>query len=241
MAVLNAVPVCTFLLPLTGSVEGGPNTIRTMQVNVNTQHGNPEKVIAAIQHESPDIVMLEEINDQWLNELSPIVDQYPVRIIETRPDNFGIGILSRIAMTTTQVVYWGTAEVPSIIATTSNMTIIATHPLPPGGPAYSAYRNEQLEKIAHVARSIKGELVLMGDLNITPWSTHYRHFIEVSRLKNSSEGRGIFPSWPVFAPLMLIPIDHFLHTGGIRVTAKRVGPNVGSDHYPVVVDFEIER
>ena len=38
-------------------------------------------------------------------------------------------------------------------------------------------------------------------------------------------------------PLLLIPIDHCLYGSGLHVNAKKIGPNVGSDHYPVVVDF----
>jgi endonuclease/exonuclease/phosphatase (EEP) superfamily protein YafD len=41
--------------------------------------------------------------------------------------------------------------------------------------------------------------------------------------------------------LMRIPIDHCLFSPGIRILSKEVGPRVGSDHFPVIVDFLIER
>jgi len=36
---------------------------------------------------------------------------------------------------------------------------------------------------------------------------------------------------------LLIPIDHCLHSREVRIVRKQIGPDVGSDHYPVVVDF----
>lgn len=240
LAIINAIPISLYLLPLAEELTDTGSLIRTMQVNVNTQHGNPERVMKSIREESPDVVMLEEINDKWLKALSPLMKEYPYRLVEARDDNFGIGLLSRVPLTTTQIVYFGSAEVPSIIATTTSLTIVATHPLPPGGPEYSSYRNEQLKDIADKVSTIKGAVVLIGDLNVTPWSPHYRRFTTISGLKNASEGRGIYPSWPSFSPLMMIPIDHFLHSIGVSVHSVRIGSHVGSDHFPVIVDFAVD-
>ena len=39
----------------------------------------------------------------------------------------------------------------------------------------------------------------------------------------------------------MIPIDHCLHSPGIQIVRKEIGPAVGSDHYPVVVEFALRR
>lgn len=152
--------------------------------NVNTEYGSPERVIASIEKENPDIVVLEEISDRWVKSLAPLYGNYAVQMFETRDDNFGIGLLSRIAAVSTQVVYIGSAEAPSIVAKfmldNRALTIIGTHPLPPGNSQYSACRNEQLDKLADTARATEGPLVLLGDLNVTPWSYYYRKLIRDS-------------------------------------------------------------
>lgn len=76
-----------------------------------------------------------------------------------------------------------------------------------------------------------------GALNVSPWSPHYQNFIEQSRLINSSQGRAIHPTWPTFSLLFLIPLDHFLHTANIAIKSTRVGKSIGSDHFPVIVEF----
>ncbi len=67
-----------------------------------------------------------------------------------------------------------------------------------------------------------------GDLNAAPWNRHFRRLVKRSGLIDSSKGRGIQPTWPSNNLLLLIPLDHFLHSPEIAVLDKKVGANVGS-------------
>ena len=242
--IINAIPVAAYLLPTRGYNTITGTSLKVVLMNVDTEHGKPDEVLQLLQRENPDVVILEEINDDWMKRLSPALKGYPFQVIESRDDNFGIGLISRVETTSTQVVYFGSSEVPSIVAVMKldghPFTLVATHPLPPGGQEYSFCRNEQLELVAAYVRTNQtnqNPLILLGDLNVSPWSPHYRDFIEQSRLINSSKGRAIHPTWPTFSPLFLIPIDHCLHTTNIAIKSKRVGKSIGSDHYPVIVEF----
>ncbi len=243
LAFVNAVPVAMFLLPLATTTPVSSASCRAMLINVNTQRGSPSRVIAAIRRENPDIVVLEEISDKWVEALGPILESYAIRKIQTRDDNFGIGLLSRVPCVSTQVVYMGEAEVPSILTEATlegrRLILVATHPLPPGGPNYSAYRNEQLEVVARRVAAMDGPVLLLGDLNVTPWSHYYRRFVSTSGLSDAATGRTIMPTWPTFCSLLWIQIDHCFHSDEIDIGATRVGENVGSDHYPLIVDFAL--
>jgi endonuclease/exonuclease/phosphatase (EEP) superfamily protein YafD len=239
--VLNAVPVIALLLPSARLSGSHGDAFRAILLNVNTHTGDPGRVIAFIEREQPDIVVLEEIDDEWVKSLQTLFQSYAVRAIEPRSDNFGIVLLSRKEAVSTEVVHYGQAKVPTIVATlrldNRLLTLIATHPLPPAGPLYSALRDEQLDLIGRAVRAIEGPVLLLGDLNATPWSYHYRALLGESGLRNSSRGRGLYATWPTFAWPLLIPLDHALHSEEIVILDKRVGPAVGSDHYPVIVDF----
>lgn len=42
-------------------------------------------------------------------------------------------------------------------------------------------------------------------------------------------------------PLMRIPLDHFLYATGIEIVSRETGPQVGSDRFPIIVDFVIQQ
>ncbi|MCI0525996.1 MAG: hypothetical protein L0Y56_00890, partial [Nitrospira sp.] len=58
-------------------------------------------------------------------------------------------------------------------------------------------------------------------------------------LKDSRDGFGIQASWPTFVPLFLIPLDHCLVHSSVQVLDRRLGPKIGSDHYPVMIKLAV--
>ena len=247
LAVVNAAPVCAFLFPRVPFAADGTHgaPIRAMLINVNTEQGDPARVMAAVRRENPDILALEEISDKWVKALDPIFQQYPYQKFETREDNFGIGLLSRIPFVSAKVESIGKADVPSIVAELAvdgkTVTLIATHPVPPAGAEYSANRNDQLEQLAARAAATHGPLLLLGDLNVTPWSCHYRKLIRTSRLTDSAAGRTITATWPTFLHSLGIPLDHCFHSAEVVITSRQVGDHDGSDHYPLIVSFALKK
>jgi endonuclease/exonuclease/phosphatase (EEP) superfamily protein YafD len=241
LACLNLAVVLPHLLPMAPAAPRNGKALRAMLINVNTQRGNPEAVLASIRAEKPDFLVLEEVDERWLTALAPAFDVFPCRAVETRDDNFGIGFFSRQPCAASRVITVGDAGVPSVLGRVdvdgAPLTVIGTHALPPGGPAYSRYRNDQLRKVAERVRAIRGPVLLLGDLNVSPWSPHFRDFLDASGLRDSSRGRGLHPTWPTFHPILRIPIDHCLHSDDIAIVSLRVAESVGSDHFPLVVDF----
>lgn len=216
--------------------------LRAMLINVNTRLGDAERVKHTIQEFDPDIIVLEEINARWVLDLQWLDNSHPHSRVQPREDNFGIGLFSKHPLAKSSIVYIGDASVPSIVATIDiglhKLGVIATHPPPPWGAAYSRWRNEQLEELpGYISSSLP--LILLGDLNVTPWNHHFRKLLKRAELIDSSEGRGIQPTWPNYNPLLWIPIDQCLHSRDVTVLNKRIGADVGSDHYPVIVDFAI--
>jgi endonuclease/exonuclease/phosphatase (EEP) superfamily protein YafD len=216
--------------------------MRAMLLNVNTRRGDANRVKSVISDADPDILVLEEISASWMSDLAWLTNSYPHSLAQPREDNFGIGLFSKLPLAEAKVVYIGEAEVPSIIATViaanTNLLVIATHPLPPGGRDYSRWRNDQLEKLPDYVQSPLPTL-LLGDLNVTPWNYHFRRLLTRTGLRDSAKGFGVQPTWPNYNPLLRIPIDHCLHSAGITVVDRRIGEGVSSDHYPVIVDFAI--
>jgi endonuclease/exonuclease/phosphatase (EEP) superfamily protein YafD len=184
-----------------------------------------------------------EVNERWMTVLSPLHTNYPHRLSAVREDDFGIALFSRIPLTNETVVDIGNTEVPSIIADIAvneqTIHLVGTHPLPPGSPAYARLRNDQLVALANHVHNQKSPVILFGDLNVTPWSPYFADLLKHGGLQDTSQGRGLLGSWPAWLPGLRIPLDHCLISDPIRVINKQLGPGVGSDHLPVVVELQI--
>ncbi len=115
------------------------------------------------------------------------------------------------------------------------LEVLGTHPLSPTNGSRAARRDAQLEAVAAWSADRPGPLVVVGDLNTTPWSAVFRHLESAGNLVNSQRGFGLQASWPVgWAPLM-IPLDHLLHTADLTTLRRQLGPALGSDHYALRV------
>lgn len=190
----------------------------------------------------PDVVVIEELNRSY-ETLMNANALYPYRQVVYTGDPFGIGIWSKQAFEQVEPLRLGPAELPSLHARFDNgLHVLATHPVPPISPDYFVARNAQFDELAAYAKSLQGHKVVVGDLNITPWSGYYRGFEAESGLRNARQGRGILPSWPAQWPgLLRIPIDHVLLSPALRVEQFQMGPEIGSDHLPVFVTLTGDR
>jgi endonuclease/exonuclease/phosphatase (EEP) superfamily protein YafD len=81
--------------------------------------------------------------------------------------------------------------------------------------------------------------VLLGDLNTTSWSPGFQECLQISRLRDSRRGFGVHPTWPARQAVLRITIDHCLVSDGIVVEDHHVGPDVGSDHLPVLIKCRV--
>jgi len=217
--------------------------IRAMLMNINAGNGNTKHVLDSIEGFSPDVLLLEEVTPKWVHELEVLNATYPYRVEEPQAGCFGMMLLSKYPLEHGKVIQIGTAGVPSIVVDMYSpqgvVSIIGTHPLPPVGAAGSLQRNIQLASLPRIVHQQKHPVLLIGDLNTTPWSPHFKQLLNESGLKNSMKGFGHQPSWPNNIWFMRIPLDHMLYSEGIVVHNRMIGRDVGSDHFPVIMDFNV--
>jgi len=235
------------IVPFYVAPAGGGSSVplRAMMINVHTANRGAGVVKAATRKYNPDFLLLLEVDAWWLLALDDLSDAYPYSIKQPRPDNFGIALFSKVPFVKAEIVSIGAAGVPSVAAEVlfdgRPFMVFGTHPLPPVGADYARLRNEQFVVIAEFVRQIDSPVLLLGDLNITQWSHFFDRLLEEAGLHDSSPGHGFQPTWPVHNVLLRIPIDHCLHSDGIKIVDRQVGPDVGSDHYPLIVDFAVSR
>ena len=101
-------------------------------------------------------------------------------------------------------------------------------------------RDGQLAELATLVGHQRHPVMLLGDLNASPWSYPFRRLLRDTGLLNSMRGWGVQPTWPAPLGPLGIPIDHVLHSEEIRITRRSTGPWIGSDHLPLIIEFAIE-
>jgi endonuclease/exonuclease/phosphatase (EEP) superfamily protein YafD len=242
---LNAAPIVTWYAPAMTVLPENPQPLRVIVSNVLTKNERYDDLIRYVQTATPDVLVVMELDPKWQKQLARLRSQLPYNIESPSDDNFGIAIYSRYPLQTPVIRYWadGPYAVPSLTANITvnqkTLSLVATHPLPPLKPDYFQYRNQQMVDMANYVKAQPHPTIVMGDLNMSMWSPYYQKFVHDTKFKNTRQGFGIKPSWPANSPLLLIPIDHCLVSPAIAVVRHQVGPDIGSDHYPLLADLQI--
>ncbi len=243
VTLLNAWYVAPWYLPQPDAIEGD-EPFKILLANVLRHNGEHEKLTALLSAEQPDIVFLQEVSDEWARHVGQF-PEYPHRHVIPDNGHFGIAVLSRIPLIDTEIVDGPPFGFPTIVASASIggeiVTFTTTHPSPPIGRAGYEGRNVQLADIAERVSRQSGARVLIGDLNTSMWGANYRSLIARTGLHNARKGFGILPTWPTHIPIAYIPIDHCLVSEEFEVIDIRTGPDIGSDHLPLIVTLQSRR
>ena len=93
--------------------------------------------------------------------------------------------------------------------------------------------------LAGYARSLGRDQIVMGDFNSTPWSDVQTAFRKATWLDNRGP---LVATWPAQIPAPFrVPIDTVFVGGGLTLRDLRAGPNLGSDHLPVIAEIGSKR
>ncbi|MDJ0941022.1 MAG: endonuclease/exonuclease/phosphatase family protein [Woeseiaceae bacterium] len=234
-----------FIVPwyLPNGSEADSSDVTVVLSNVLASNGNAERFLSFVEETQPELLIMQEATPDWIQQIDSLDSSYPYKVTEPRDDPFGIALYSKFPLDVTAVNASYPLDFPEIVARAiiadQRLNIISTHPIPPIGQTNYGSRNLQLDAVAKLAARTPEPLMLIGDLNITMWANHYDRLVETSGLQNARQGFGIKPTWPLFMPFAMIPIDHCMVSDDITVTSFRTGPNIGSDHLPIVVTLSL--
>jgi endonuclease/exonuclease/phosphatase (EEP) superfamily protein YafD len=220
-----------------------PPRLRILHANVLLKNRNPLPVLKLIQETEPEIVSLQEVDPAWLERLAPVLKRYPYQVTAVKPGCiYGVALFSKSPLENPEIHYYGGIGRPTLLADLQwqgrRITLVAMHPHSPGSWKRYLWRNMQLFAFAKARKTLGPNLIVMGDLNNTPFSPSFKTLLKETGLHNSRQGQGLYPTWPAALPMLWIPIDHILLSDSLRIHAMRVGPYIGSDHLPLIAEVE---
>ncbi len=224
---------------------GDAQPLRVVTLNVLTSNRGFDRVMRHLRSVDADLVLLLEVDESWVAALEPLGDLYPHRLVQPRADNFGIALLAKRPLDGLRVFELPGSVVPSIGGKLAwngmEIALLGTHPLPPVGREYASSRNRQLAAIARWAAEQSGNALVLGDLNVTPFSPRFAPLLGDGHMVRAHAPWSIGATWRVDEPWFAAPIDHVLVSSSIGVVRVVVGPGVGSDHRSLQVDLRVFR
>jgi endonuclease/exonuclease/phosphatase (EEP) superfamily protein YafD len=220
--------------------------LRVVHFNVLTHNPDKPAATAWLSGQGADLVLAQEVDAAWSDALAAAPGYVPAAL-HPRADNFGMAWLIRQDLEDMLVRTWQedlVAGVPALALELDvagrRLAVLGVHTLPPVSADYAARRDAQLAAVADWTAEQRrhGRVpVVVGDLNASPFSAPLRRLLEGADLVDSQRGFGLQPSWPTSLPWPRIAIDHLLHDRALTTTARALGPHLGSDHLPIVVDL----
>ena len=232
-------------LPGLGSVqaalppEANQPVYKLLQLNLRYNNAEPEKVLSLIGRVRPDVVTFDEVSAMWEGKLTLLKGAYPYQI-NCRVRRFGVAVLSRRPFAEGSQPHCfdrGSLAIAQVDLGGVTIDVAAIHLAWP----WPFEQEWQLGNLAEPLGRLGDTAILAGDFNAAPWS---RAATQVAGMGGLRPFAGIGPTWLAFAlPRDLrwagLPIDQVMAKGDLDVRSATILDPVGSDHWPVLVEFSL--
>jgi len=220
-------------------LSAGP--FRVLTFNVWFRNEELARVARYLETSDADVVILHEVDLQLIEQYADLMPSYPYRTMSPNVrrvsaifsrwpirDVEHLQIPNRITRITRVALDWRGTRV----------AVVGAHLRWPFGTKAWA-RTAELALIAKTAHRVAEPLIVAGDFNMTPWSRYFDRFTAESGLSDCTLGHGLLATWPAqFLPAR-IRIDQCFASTHWRVRGASVGPDLGSDHLPLIADLEL--
>ncbi len=221
--------------------EGRP--LKILQANVLMRNMDTAKLKALIAKEKPDLIVACEVNGKFALMFRDLSHDYPHQMLEPRDDRYGMAVLSKTPFAAQEYLSFSGSKSLSMAFRlhhdAAEIEFLSMHPETPN-KNIRARDNEFAMAVKHFGQR-RDNIVVLGDLNATPYCYAYKKLVRALGLKNAREGQGLCGTFPVFlpTPILHLPIDHVLAGSNLQVREFRRGPDIGSDHFPTITSLSI--
>ena len=221
--------------------DGAP--LKILQVNVLKDNTDTAKLRELIKKENPDLIVACEVNGKFALMLRDISFDYPHQMLEPRDDRYGMAVLSKRPLEAQEhLSFTGKKSLSMgfrLRHDNTDIEFLSMHPQTPNRNIRA--RNHEFAMAVKHFGDRRDNIVVLGDLNATPYCQAYKKLVRALGLKNAREGQGICGTFPVFLPLPILhlPIDHVLAGANLMVREFKRGHDIGSDHFPTITTLSI--
>lgn len=227
-------------------------TLRIAYANVNAWNEPTPEAVEWFKSTGADVVALIECSQAWVDALrtAPGAEAAAWPNAAVRIDGHpigGVALLSRHPLRDVEALVSPDGRFPMIDAVAEApdgpVRVIVAHPVPPVGVESVAMRNAEISWLAQRCARSALPTAVVADFNDTPFGRALREFAAPSGMRSAASVTGLVTTWPARirgvtwpAPLR-IAIDHCFVSRSIGIASLSAGPDIGSDHLPLVIDI----
>jgi endonuclease/exonuclease/phosphatase (EEP) superfamily protein YafD len=241
---LNVWPMRVAFFPPAPQPLANARAVRVAAFNVHVTNESLADIAAYLDSLAADVVVLAELTPtERAEQLANLLPKLPHRYLAENDGLWGVAILSRWPLIAPQpatrdgVRFAARADVD---LGDRIFRLYGAHLIWPVMPETARIRNSQLRALGRELAECPGACVVVGDFNVTPWSSHFRDLLQAPGVQDCAAGRGLLTTWSSRLPAMLrIRIDQCLVAGAVSVADVRVGESVESDHFATVNNLVI--
>lgn len=195
-----------------------------------------EELLPILDKESPDLFMIHEAGEQWIEGIELFRADYPYIALSNDLGVQGIAMASRLPGTFTEIPL-GSKFGLEFIPEDGSYRVLGVHPAAPLTPEWAEERNAQFADMVSYVNASQVPTVIMGDFNCTPWSPYLIDLMTSAKLRDARVGFGLIPTWHAHNAFFKIPIDHALLSEGWELIDFHRTESIAADHYPIVVEL----
>ena len=176
LALPNLLPLLPYYTPH-AAADSSEETYRVLMMNVLYENESFADVLDLIDKSDADFVVLVEMSEAWDTAVLPQMRSYPhVRVAHT-DWRYKTYLFSRHSFADNVETTIGSHSRPAVTAifdlNGQSFRLVGAHPTSPSRPWRIRSRNHELQLLAEDIAAASEPTMLVGDLNITPFSPHF--------------------------------------------------------------------
>jgi endonuclease/exonuclease/phosphatase (EEP) superfamily protein YafD len=240
-------------VPVAPRGEQAASSIRVISLNARGDRDTRAGLRRLVNTRDPDVMLLQEATHFMESYADEVSETYPHQIRSDWGFGWDTMILSRIEMTprTTapgrRMVSFNEGSMQSAVLHLSDADLlVATCHLVRGTDSTGLWKagntaaGALARRVHELANESRVPALLSGDFNGGPLSARGHAIVADGHWSHARRPGPFSGTWPsrLPAPLRLQP-DQVFVSEGVKIINANIGPDVGSDHRPIIIDLVV--
>lgn len=147
--------------------------LRILTVNVLEENEDAAALLGLVEEQSPDVVVLCEVNQRWINDVAPLREQFKYHVEHPLENKYGLAMYSNLEIVSSDIRAMVKETIPSIDAmirlrSGHPVRFFVVHPNPPRPGEDTTKRDAELVIVGREVRDSES-VVVLGDINDVGW------------------------------------------------------------------------